>query len=342
VKKITSILLFILSLSSGLSGQLGGDNTYEFLNLSTGSLTTALGGLNVSNPYSDPTLSLYNPALLNNSEPGHFSINYVNYFAGINYGSAIWTGNHEKAGRFSIGMVYLNYGNFELADQAGNIEGKFRAAEYALNLGWTYRIDSLFVAGINFKPVLSNLESYNSFGLAFDAGISYTSQNGLFTAGLVISNAGFQITSYTGKREKLPTTITAGFTIKPEHAPFRISLTTHNLEKYDLTNSYTDADKEKESGQGKVSMAAENIMRHVIIGAEFLPSNNFYLATGFNYQRRRELLLENSPSTVGFSTGFGIRLSSFDLSYSRSRYHLAGAVNNISLQVKPEALIRRK
>ena len=341
MRRIAIIIMISVTGITRLSSQVGGDNTYEFLNLSTSALITALGGINVSLPVDDPSISLYNPALLYGSPKNNFTLNYVNYFAGINYGSATWSGEHEKAGKFAVGIVYLNYGNFEEADQSGNITGEFRASEYAMNLTWNLHIDTLFNAGINFKPVLSQLEGYTSFGIAFDLGMTYTSLNGIINAGLVVSNIGLQLTRYTEKKERLPTSITAGITASPQHAPFRISVTAHHLTRYDLTHSYTDVDSEQESNSSGIAAFGENIMRHIVIGAEFIPSPNFFISAGFNYQRRKELAVDYRSSTVGFSTGFGLRLAAFDLTYSRSRFHLAGAVNNISLMVKPGAFIKR-
>lgn len=335
--------IFALSLlfSGKLAGQIGGDNTYEFLNLSTNALVTSLGGINVSVPSGDPSLAFYNPALIWGSSPNNFTLNYVNYFAGINFGSATWTGEHEKAGRFAVGIIYLNYGKFEEADNTGTITGEFRASEYAMNLTWNWHIDTMFNVGINLKPVLSQLESYTSFGLAFDLGVTYRSLNGIINAGLVVSNIGFQITGYTSGREKLPISITAGITAKPQHAPFRISLTAHHLGKYDLTHSYTNEGSNEEADYSGLSAFGENIMRHLVLGAEFIPSPNFFISAGFNYQRRKELAVDYRSSTVGFSTGFGLRLTAFDLTYSRSRFHLAGSVNNISLMVKPGVFFKR-
>lgn len=339
MRRAVTVILFALIMPVVLA-QTGGDNTYKFLNLSSSAIVTSLGGINVSLPVDDPSILLFNPALLEYSGTNRFSLNYVNYYAGINYGSAIWTGSHSRVGKFGLGLSYLNYGKFERADQSGSILGEFKAAEYAFHIIWNYRIDSLFNAGIDIKPVLSHLERYTSYGLAIDLGISYRSKSGRVSSGLVLSNLGFQIKSYTGIREKLPTTLTAGITVKPEYAPFRLSLTATHMEKYDLTHSYPGQDNSIEVNNTGINGFAENFMRHMVFGAEFLPSENFFISAGFNYQRRKELSLDYRSSTVGFSSGFGIRLTAFDLSYSRSKFHLAGSINNLSLVVKPEAFFK--
>lgn len=150
------------------------------------------------------------------------------------------------------------------------------------------------------------------------------------------------MSTYTGLKERVPFEIIAGATARLQHAPFRLSITARHLEKYDLIQNYLERESTVDENITGVGRVAENIMRHMIVGVEFLPSENFFISTGFNYQRRRELALDYRTSTVGFSTGFGIRLTAFDLTYSRSKFHLAGSLNNVSLMVKRDAFIRRK
>ena len=74
-------------------------------------------------------------------------------------------------------------------------------------------------------------------------------------------------------------------------------------------------------------------MRHLVLGIELLPSPNFTIRAGYNYQLRQELRLDEKMSTVGFSWGFGFRISRFQLNYGSVRYHLAGASNLISIAI---------
>jgi hypothetical protein len=337
---LVAILILIVPARAG--AQTGGDNTYEFLNISTGALVSSLGGINVSLISNDPVLAYYNPALLTAESSGNISLNYVNYLAGINYGYASYARDYNGIGSFSAGISYLNYGKFDAADPTGLITGSFSASEYALNLIWSYKVDTLFSFGVNLKPVISHLESYNSVGLLMDIGGLYISKDQLLSAGITLKNIGSQLSTYTGLKERVPFEIIAGATARLQHAPFRLSITAHHLEKYDLTQNYLESESTGDENIKGVGRVAENIMRHMIVGVEFLPSENFFISTGFNYQRRKELALDYRRSTVGFSTGFGIRLTAFDLTYSRSKYHLAGSLNNVSLMVKPDAFIRRK
>ena len=74
-------------------------------------------------------------------------------------------------------------------------------------------------------------------------------------------------------------------------------------------------------------------MRHMLLGVELLPSPNFTVRAGYNYQLRQEMKLNEKMSTVGFSWGFGFRISRFAISYGSARYHLAGSSNLISVAI---------
>lgn len=344
VKKSLNILIFSIIISPTFS-QTGGDNIYEFLNLTHSGLVSALGGTNVSMTGNNLNLAYHNPALLNSEMNNALALNYVNYFAGINYGMTMYARSFPGTGNFAAGITYLNYGSFKETDESGNITGTFSAAEYALSLIYSRDIDSLFSVGANLKPVLSHLEKYTSFGFALDIGAAYHSRNNLFSAGLVIKNAGLQITTYAGEtREKLPFEIQAGVSQRLAHAPFRFSLTLRHLERFDLTYKYESTNNTGASTgteTPKTSDFFENALRHLIIGTELIPHKNFYISAGYNYQRRRELQIDSKVSTVGFSWGFGINTSILSIGFGRATFHLAGASNHISLVLRPDLLYKK-
>ncbi len=340
VKKIINIFFFSIILSDAFS-QTGGDNVYEFLNLTHSGLVSSLGGTNVSLPGNNLNLVYHNPALLNSSMDKTLALNYVNYFAGINYGLAMYSKSYKGVGNFAAGLTYLNYGSFTEADASGVITGDFSAAEYAFSMVYSHEIDSLFSLGVDFKPVLSHLEKYTSFGFAFDIGASYHNRSNLFSTGLVIRNAGYQLTTYAGEpRQNLPFEIQAGVSQRLAHAPFRFSLTLRHLEKFDLTHEYIDP-ASTVSTKPASSDFSENMLRHIILGVELIPHKNFYFSGGYNYQRRRELEIDSKVSTVGLSWGFGIKTSWLDIEFGRATYHLAGSSSHVSLIIRPDLIYKK-
>lgn len=329
--------LLIITTLLPVRGQTGGDNTYEFLNLSHSAFASATGGMTVSQGRGDLSLPYFNPALLSSSMNNNISLSFSTWFAGINYGYAAYALDTETRGTFAAGVSFISYGSFTEADIAGNITGSFTAAEYAFNIIWSLQIDSSFTVGVNLKPVLSHMERYFSAGICADIGATYHNERLLFDAGLVIRNAGLQLKSYTGHGgEPLPFEIIAGATKRLAHAPFGFSLTIRHLEKPNLTYDYITGDDKPAGGVG------ENILRHLILGVEILPADAFWIGVGFNYQRRSELKTEQRSGMSGFSAGFGFRTKAFELSYGHDAFHPAGGSNHLTVSLRPELLLKNR
>ncbi len=330
-----------LLFSNGLIAQPGG-KAFQFLEITNSARVAALGGKAVAIADDDLNLPFHNPSLLTSNMHNNLVLNYVDYFAGINYGYASYSRSYENIGNFAVGIHYLNYGNFIGADDIGVKTGEFRAADYAVNLIYSRHLDSLFTVGVNLKPIYSNLESYSSLAVAIDAGITYNDPEKLFTASFVIKNLGIQITTYypNGEREPLPFEIQLGISKKLKHAPFTFYFVAEHLEKLDLTYK-TEEDKKSEidpfTGEtikdDKLNIFLDKAMRHVILGTELNITENFVLRFGYNYRRRQELKIDSKIGTVGFSWGVGIKIYKFHLSYARATFHQAGAPNYFSINM---------
>lgn len=340
MKKTFSKIFVIVGLviaSVQLKAQIGGTHTYDFLNLINSARVASLGGDVIAINDNDFNLTYHNPALLTPEMNHSMVLNYVNYFTDVNYGYAAYASKLKDYGIFSSGIEYINYGDFIAADEKGIVTGEFKAAEYAINLIYSRAIDSTFRVGVNVKPIISTLEKYTSLGLVADFGVVYNKPQSLFSAALVVKNLGTQLKSYTDERESMPFNIQLGFSQKLKHAPLRISVTLDHLNKWDLTydkpeeESSLDLLSGEEQSESGLDKFADQFMRHIIIGLEFNPLDNFYVRAGYNYRRRQEMIIETKTSTIGFSWGFGIKISKFHLSYGRATYHLAGASDHFSI-----------
>ena len=333
-QKYFLFLFFVIACFTGRA-QIGGETTYQFLELTNSARIAALGGNQVAlNDSTDLNLPYNNPALLHKNMDNVLLVNYVNYMADINYGYASYSRSYDSLGNFAVGMHYINYGDFQEAMPTGELTGNyFKAAEYALNLIYSNHYKRLNY-GITLKPILSVFESYQSFGIAADLGINYQSTDRLTSVAFVARNIGSQITTYyqDGNREPIPFDVQAGISRRLKHAPLVFSVTMQHLNHWDMTNPESDPNNEdiintyeREEGFGK------QLMRHVILGVELLPSDNFIIRAGYNYQRRQELKYEEKLSTVGMSLGFGVKIKRFRLDFATTRYHLAGSSNLFSL-----------
>ncbi|SHF29960.1 hypothetical protein SAMN05444274_104339 [Mariniphaga anaerophila] len=334
-RKLYLILLYILVQFSA-KAQIGGETTYQFLELTNSARVAALGGKQVAlTDSSDLNLPFHNPALLHKSMSNIVLANYVNYFLDINYGYVSYARSFNGVGNFALGMHYINYGEFKEATHLGELTGNFfNAAEYAFNMIYSNHYKRLSY-GANLKPVFSVFESYRSFGLAADLGVNFASKDSLTHVALVARNIGGQITTYydDGKREPIPFNLQAGISTRLRHAPVVFSLTMQHLTNWDLSWSEEEQEETLESWYQRKESFAKQIMRHAVLGVEIMPSQNFTLRAGYNYQRRQELKYDERLSTVGFSMGFGVKIKRFRLDFGTSRFHLAGSSNLLSVAI---------
>lgn len=351
IASIIPAFLFLLAITTNVNGQPGG-KAFQFLEITNSARVAALGGDVVTMHDHDPELAYHNPSLLNMTMNHYLTLNYVNYFAGANFGYVAAAAKIKNQGALACGIHYLYYGTFQGADEYGIKTSDFRAADYSINITYSKKIDSLLTFGITVKNIYSDYEMYNSTALAMDAGITYFNPDNKFAAGFVIRNLGMQINAYTpgDSKEPLPFNIAAGISKGLAHAPFTFSLVFNHLEKWDLTYK-TDADREEDADEELLNMGSssesgfdkffDQFMRHVVVGTTLDIGKNLEIRVGYNYRRRQELKIDTKTGMVGFSLGAGVKLNKFKISYGRSVYHLAGGTNHFSFSMNLDEFSRK-
>jgi hypothetical protein len=323
-----------------LYAQIGGGKTYNFLNLPASARVTALGGTLLSTKGNDISLALTNPALFSDTMNNNVSLNYVNFFADINYGYVAYAKKIKKNHNVAGAIQYLNYGKFNNTDEYGNINGTFSASDMSINISYARPVaDSNLTCGVTLKSIYSNLNNTTSWGSALDIGWMYVIPKYGLGLGAMIKNAGIQWTTYApdSKREKLPFEMQLGCSKKLRHAPVIFSLTYQNMERWSM--KYTDTAAAKYS---KIKNFGGNLMRHLVIGGELNITKNFFVRVGYNFQRREELKFAAKKGLSGISFGLGMRIYKFQLSYGRASYNIAGAANTFSIVCDLNSFYQKK
>jgi hypothetical protein len=330
--------------------QTGGNGTFKFLGYTNSARAAALGGSFLAVNDNDVTLAPSNPSFISPEISNCLALSYVHTPGGINYGFVAFAHDFSKVGSFAGNFQYVNYGKFTGADASGNLTGEFNASEYALNIGWGRRLSPIFSIGANGKLIYSQLDTYRSFGIAVDVAGSYISKDKSFTASLIGRNIGSQIIPYVpGKYEPLPFELQIGLSEKLKHIPLRFSQLLTNLQKWDLTyfdptdpsnspDPITGEVKEK-TGAGKV---ADEIMRHIVLGAELTIAKVFSVRLGYNYQRRQELKLYDKAGLTGFSLGAGLKVKMFTLDYTIASYTAGMTMSYLTLAVNLKEFIKKE
>lgn len=339
-------LILILGFQT-VKAQVGGKSVYNFLDVTSSARLAAMGGNFASIQDNDLSLALVNPSLITPELHHDLTLNYIKYISDIHYGFAAYSRTFPKVGSFTGGIQYMNYGKFTEADETGVTYGTFHAADYALQLGWGRQLDSSFSIGANLKMVLSTLETYTSFGLCVDVAGTYFNKKKQIGVSIIARNIGRQIVSYTkGNNEPLPFDLQLAFSTRPKHVPFRLSIILTHLQKYNLRYTdpsvpTTDPLTGEEIKTSKIGEIADNLMRHIVIGGEFIPIKALSIRLGYNYQRRKEMTVASKKGLTGFSFGVGLKIRNFSFNYGRGMYHISGSPNVITITTRLSGFTRK-
>ena len=335
LKKIIPVIFFSVVYHIA-HGQLGGQRSFEFINIPSSAKLMGLGGVNISQANEDLNLAYGNPALTSDTLSGMLSFNYLSYFAGIDVASFIYQHNLGKYGLWHLGVHHADYGEIEGFDDTGAGLGEYKAGETVIFLGKSHQV-RYFTVGVNLKFAYSDIAGYSSSAIMMDIGGLFQHPSSNFSAGLAFKNAGVILSDYSETSDsKLPFDVQAGFTFKPEHMPFRFSFTGYHLYKGDI--AYYDPDQS--FGQDEPG-TFDKIFRHIVVGAELLLTKNVNLRFGYNHLVRQELKLEEAAGGAGFSFGLMFRIKAFEFAYSRGGYHVAGGAHSFTLTANTNLFFRK-
>jgi hypothetical protein len=318
--------------------QVGGQSTFAFLKLPQSARVAALGGTLISVRDDDAALGLTNPAMLNRAMHQQMSFNSTFFSPEIAGGYAAYA-HQIKRWTVQGGVQFLNYGKMKQTDETGLQQGEFSANETAITLGVGRKINKYYAFGVNARFISSQIESYQSSGLAGDIALAFIDTSKGFTAGLTVRNVGGQLKTYTpNNREDLPMEIQIGMSQRLKHLPFRFSATLQHLEKWGIR--YNDPFIARETnifGQAQQTDTSldwlDNAARHLVVGGEFLlgKKENLRIRLGYNHLLRSELLPKDGRGFVGMSFGAGLKISKFRIEYGHQIRHFVGGSHNISI-----------
>ncbi|MBI2259538.1 MAG: type IX secretion system protein PorQ [Flavobacteriia bacterium] len=329
-------LVFFLYLSSFIFSQSGGESSYQVLNVPFSARTASLGTDFISVLDKDVQLSISNPCLLNSSMHKKLAFSQGVYGA-TQLGSLVYAKSIDSSRTFSLNLRNINYGNLRRFDTKGNEIGTFYSGDFVLGSGFAKKINPVMGIGVQANLIYSQLESYASFagGIDFSSYYQFLKHKTFIT--IIAKNIGGVIKPYI-KNQKLhfPLEVQMAISHQLKHAPFRISILAHNLNRWDLT--YFDPNKSREidplTGDTlNVPKAkfSEKLFRHFTYQAELLLSKNIHFRLAFDYHRRKELKVNEKPGIAGFSFGVGLMFKRIQLDYGFVCYSASGYGNFLTL-----------
>lgn len=182
------VLIFVLNISSFAGGP--GTTAAGFLKIGVGARAAALG--DAFTVIVDDSTSLYwNPAGLIRIKERQLSANYNMWFAGINQGY-LGMSFPLSRGVMAAGVNYVNMGDFEGRDEAGNPTGNFTASALNYHLGYASGNDKNLIWGISAGVVQDTIADDIKRTYAANLGLIFKSSE-LLSLGLVVQNVGGEL-----------------------------------------------------------------------------------------------------------------------------------------------------
>lgn len=338
-----SIFLGVFALvSPALAQPFGGQRIFSFLDLPTHARVAALGGQMASATRPDGSYHLNNPALADSTRRNELSISLMPYLAAAKYYTLQYGLPVKSKGKWAMGLQYLSYGQFTMTDPIGNTLGTFTANDYALSLTHA-RTEGNFTLGATVKAVGSAIETYTAFGILADLGGVWRHPTKDLTFGLVAKNVGYLVRNYGPTDASLPFDLQAGITLKPRHAPVRLTLTAHHIQRFDITYNDPNLNVRYDLNGNPIpqtTSVTEKIARHLIVGAELLVHRNVHLLVGYNHQKRQEGKLTTGGGGAGISFGASVQARGFQLTYGRFSAAPTAGTSQLSLRIDLNQLLK--
>ncbi|MDE6192568.1 MAG: type IX secretion system protein PorQ [Muribaculaceae bacterium] len=320
-----------LAAASSAHGQLAA-NAYSFLEVSSATHALALGGYAIAAAGPDPMMADQNPALLGPEIGRVAALGYMRYFGSSNFMAARFAQSAGERGAWSAAIRYLDYGSIDGYTPDGSYTGSFKPQDIAVEGTYSHDFTDRLRGGITAKFIYSNYEEYSAMALAADLGLNYYNEENDLSLALVIKNAGGQVKRFNEEYDHLPFDVQLGYMQALGSGPFSLAITAHHLTHWKLpyykhdTNSGTDTATEEEEYK-----FIPTFFRHLTFGLQYMPSDRFYVALGYNYKMRGDMATYQRSFLSGFSLGLGLNVKDFAVSVSFSQPHKSATTLGLNL-----------
>lgn len=277
---------------------------FTFLRLPASAHVSALGGDNITIHEDDASLVFHNPSLINEVSDRTLNLNMMTYMQGSVTASASFVKAAGDRATWALQGRFINYGEMKETTIYNEQTGTFGARDIALGGSFAYGLTEHITGGITAKMVASYIGQYNSLAAAVDLGLNYYDSDSEWSFSAVARNLGGQLKAYEDDFERMPLDLQVGVSKRLIGSPLRFSVTMVRLNDWQY-------------GIGK----------HLVLGADLILTDQFYLAAGYNPMRASEMKIssgdENSSHGAAFSLGGGMQLERLKLHVAYAKYHVS-------------------
>ena len=328
-KLISGILLTAAGIA--MSAQ-DGSIAYEFLNTTSSTRIYGLGGINITTIDGFLGSADQNPGLLGGEMDNQLLVNYMRYLGDSNFAGIRYSRAAGEYGAWAVGIQYYGYGSIKGADENGILTGEFSPKDVSFSGTYAHDITDRLRGGATLKMIYSGYEQYSAFAVATDLGINYYDEERDLSLSFVAANLGGQVKRFRDRYDRLPFDLRLGWSQSFGTLPIRFSITAWNLTKWHLPY-YDPGDGTAQTEPTEKDSFSSNLFRHLIFGADFTPSDKFYVTLAYNYKTRTDMSTYSRSFLSGFSLGAGLNVDKFGIGLAFAQPHTGATTFMVNLRL---------
>lgn len=309
-----------------------GSNGYNFLDITSSARIYGLGGVNISTVDDNLEVADQNPGLLGPEMSGQTAINYSRYFSDSNIAGIRYSHSAGERGAWAASITYMGYGEIKSTDITGAELGNFSPMDVTFAGSYAHDLSEHWRGGFSIKAVYSSYDIYTAWAIATDLGVNYYDPDRDFSFSAVIANLGGQVKKFDDRSTSLPTDVRIGFTKGLVNLPFRFSVTAWHLTKWNLPY-YKAVDAESGEELVKKDSFGANLLRHLVFGVDFVPSDRFYVSLGYNYKTHTDMARYSRSFFSGWSAGAGFNANKMSVALAYAQPHAGASVLMLTLSL---------
>ena len=296
----------VLALLALVAAAQESQTAYNFLRLPASAHVAALGGDNITIGDDDASLIFHNPALLSGVSDRSLCLGFMTYMEGAAAANAAYVAAAGERATWGVLAQYMDYGTMSETTAEGRQTGDFSAKDVAVGGSLAYALGEGVTGAVTAKLITSSIGQYNSLAAGVDLGLNYYDPERGLSLSAVARNLGGQLSAYEDDFERMPLDLQLGATKRLTGSPLRLSASLTRLNDW-------------QQGLGK----------HLVVGADVMLSEQFYVAVGYNALRASEMKISEdegaSAHGAGLSVGAGLQLKRLKLNAAYAKYHVSAS-----------------
>jgi len=283
---------------------------FPFLRGTMSARAAALAGATVAMP-GDLSMIVINPAGLATVESPSVVGTFIKHVLDINSGFAAYGDQIDEVGSWAVTASYTSYGSFERTTADGSMIGSFGANDLALAGTFSKHLDTLITYGVTVKVLHSTLDEMASTAMALDAGVLFQIPASRTNVGISLMNAGVQLSTYDGVRDRLPIDLRIGVNHRLKGLPLLVNASINHLT--DEVDTFFDR------------------FLNFSVGGELYIGKAVRARVGYDNATRNLSEVNVATQLTGLSGGVGLELDALGIDYAFSSLGASAFLHRLSL-----------